>query len=93
MIQQLRRAAQKIRQDVALYRLILKDPRTPRLARWLLGLAVGYILNPIDVVPDFIPVLGQIDDLLIVALLVFLALRMIPNEVVEQSRDKIESIE
>ena len=59
------------------------------LAKFLLGMAVGYVLLPFDLIPDFIPVIGQLDDLVIVPLLIYLALMMIPARIVEQCRETI----
>jgi uncharacterized membrane protein YkvA (DUF1232 family) len=70
------------------YQLVLKDPRTPKLAKILLGLALGYALLPFDLIPDFIPVIGHLDDLIIVPILVILALKMIPQDVVDDCRDR-----
>ena len=83
---QLRRAAQSLKQELSVYRLVYKDPRTPRLPKLLLGLAVGYALLPFDLIPDFIPVIGHVDDLIIVPGLVILALKLIPLEVVADCR-------
>ena len=59
----------------------LKDPDTPKRARWLCALAVGYALSPLDLIPDFIPVLGALDDLLLLPLLITLAVKCIPADV------------
>ena len=85
----LKQVARDIKRELAVYRLVLADPRTPFPAKLVLGLAVGYLLMPFDLIPDFIPVIGQLDDLLIVPGLVLLALRMIPKEVVEDCRAKV----
>jgi len=85
----LRAIAGRFKREVAVYRLVLRDPRTPRLARWLLGAAVAYTLSPIDLIPDFIPVLGHLDDLVVVPLLAWMGLRLIPSEVVAECRERV----
>jgi len=71
--------------------LVLKDRRTPRLAKFLLGLAIGYALSPVDLIPDFLPVLGYLDDIVLVPALVLLALKMVPREVIEDCRARASS--
>jgi uncharacterized membrane protein YkvA (DUF1232 family) len=74
----------------ALY-LAYKDPRVPWYAKVLMAAVIGYALSPIDLIPDFIPVLGYLDDLIIVPTGVFLALKMIPKEVLEECRQRAKS--
>lgn len=78
----------RIRREVRVWFLVLKDPRTPQVSKWLLGTALAYLASPVDLVPDFIPVLGQLDDLVIVPGLVWLATRFIPRGVVAECREK-----
>ncbi len=85
----LKRIARQLKTEFAVYRLVLQHPNTPRPAKWLLGLAIGYMLMPFDLIPDFIPVIGQLDDAVIVPLLVYFALKMIPSEIVLACREQV----
>jgi uncharacterized membrane protein YkvA (DUF1232 family) len=67
-----------------------RDPRTPWYVKAIVGLVVAYALSPIDLIPDFIPVLGYMDDLVLVPLGVLLAVKLIPREVIEQARAEAE---
>ncbi|MCX7626957.1 MAG: YkvA family protein [Methylophilaceae bacterium] len=86
----LREMAGRLKTELAVYRLVARHPRTPRLAKWLLVIAVGYALMPFDLIPDFIPVIGHLDELVIIPGLVYLALKMIPPEVVSECRQQVK---
>jgi uncharacterized membrane protein YkvA (DUF1232 family)/Co/Zn/Cd efflux system component len=81
-----RELAESFKRELTVYRRVLADPRTPVSAKVFLGLAIGYLCMPFDLIPDFIPVLGYVDDAVIVPALVYLALRLIPPELVAEHR-------
>ncbi len=87
MLAQLKAFAKRIKQELAFYQRVLQHTQTPMLAKALLWCAVGYLLLPFDLIPDFIPVLGQLDDLVIVPLLIVLAMRLTPDSVIADCRD------
>lgn len=82
----LRSWARNLKRDVIALWLGARDPRVPWSARLLAGAVAAYALSPIDLIPDFIPVLGLVDDLLIVPLGIWLAIRLIPAEVLADLR-------
>ena len=90
MRESLQALARTLKREVQVYRLVLADRRTPPAARWLLRLAIGYLLSPIDLIPDFLPLIGHLDDAVIVPGLVYLALRRIPREVVAEARKQVQ---
>jgi uncharacterized membrane protein YkvA (DUF1232 family) len=71
--------------------LAYKDPRTPWYAKIFAGIVVGYAFSPIDLIPDFIPVLGYLDDLILVPLGMAAAIKMIPPEVMAECRAKAQA--
>lgn len=81
------RARQLKTETYALY-LAYRDPRVPWYAKVVAAAVVAYAFSPIDLVPDFIPVLGYLDDLVLVPLGIALALKMIPHEVLERCRER-----
>ena len=78
-----------IKNYINLAKRLKNDKRIPTISKILLGLAVVYFFSPIDIIPDFIPVIGYLDDVLIVPLLVFLAVRFIPKEIFSEHYEKI----
>ncbi len=83
--------AKDLRNEVHAICLACKDPRTPWYAKALGVFIIGYALSPIDLIPDFIPVLGYLDDLILVTAGIALLLGIIPREVIEESRGKVRS--
>jgi uncharacterized membrane protein YkvA (DUF1232 family) len=73
--------------QLSIYNAAIRHPRTPRLARWLLLAAMAYAASPIDLIPDFIPMLGHLDDLIVIPALVALAIRLIPEDVVLECKN------
>lgn len=82
---QKQRARRLKEQTLALY-LAARDPRTPWYAKLLLAVVVAYALSPIDLIPDFIPVLGYLDDLLLLPLGIALAIKLVPPPVLAECR-------
>jgi uncharacterized membrane protein YkvA (DUF1232 family) len=92
MMERLRRWARRLKvESTALY-LAARDPRVPWYARLFLLAIVAYALSPIDLIPDFIPVLGYLDDLILLPLGIWLALRMVPPGVMEDCRARAAEI-
>jgi uncharacterized membrane protein YkvA (DUF1232 family) len=72
-------------ESYALY-LASRDPRTPWYAKLLVAGVVAYAVSPIDLIPDFIPVLGQLDDMILLPIGIALAIRLVPSAVLEEKR-------
>ena len=92
MINRLKARARALKRDTAALVLAYQDARTPWYARVVVALVVAYLFSPIDLIPDFIPVLGYLDDLLLVPLGITLALRLIPAEVMADARARADSL-
>ena len=84
--------AKKLKEDVPAAYIALTDRQTPLYAKAAAGLTVAYALSPIDLIPDFIPILGYVDDILILPLLVWLTIRLIPEQVWKRSKEKAAGI-
>lgn len=88
-----RQWAHRVTADAHAVWLAARDPRTPWYAKALAGVVAAYALSPIDLIPDFIPVLGYLDDVVLVPLGLLLAMRLIPVEVMEQHRAAAKRVE
>lgn len=88
MKQKLLSFARQAKRELRVYQAVLAHEQTSWPARVVLGAAIGYLLLPFDLIPDAIPVLGQLDDLLIVPALFWIALKLIPEEVILEAREK-----
>ncbi len=86
MVSRWRQRARRLKAELHALYLVCFDPRVPRLVRWWVILVVGYAFSPIDLIPDPIPVLGYLDDLLLVPAGIALALALIPLEVLADCR-------
>jgi uncharacterized membrane protein YkvA (DUF1232 family) len=82
----------KLKTDIPAIYLALKKKETPLSAKICAGVTIVYTLSPIDLIPDFIPVLGYLDDLIILPPLVALTVKLIPHEVFEQCRSESEGL-
>ena len=85
----LKSKVKKLKKEIQVLSIAYSDPRTPWTAKLLIGLTVGYLLSPIDLIPDFIPVLGILDDLVLVPLLITASLKLIPEIVILEAREEV----
>lgn len=81
MMNKIKAWAKKLKRNIFVLYLAYKDERVPWYAKLFTACVVAYAFSPIDLIPDFIPVLGYLDDVIIIPLGIMLALKMIPNEV------------
>jgi len=84
--------ARQLKIEVYALYLAYKDTRTPWYARIFAAVVVGYAFSPIDLIPDPIPILGYLDDLVLIPLGAYLAVKMIPPEVMDESRAKAKEV-
>lgn len=75
-----------LKKDVIVLLFVLKNPDTPLVAKLIALLTVAYALSPVDLIPDFIPLLGYLDDLIIVPILIWITIKLVPAYVMKQSQ-------
>lgn len=88
MLDRAKQWARSLKRDTLALYLAARDPRTPFYAKLFAAAVVAYALSPIDLIPDFIPVIGYLDDVLLVPLGLWIAMRLIPPEVIADCRDR-----
>lgn len=88
----LRERAEQLKKDVPAVFLALKDKDTPLIAKIFAGMTVVYALSPVDLIPDFVPMLGYLDDVILLPLLITLTIRLIPADKLEECRLRTEGM-
>lgn len=88
----LKQRAKQLTADIPAVFLATKDKRTPLLAKILAAIAVAYALSPIDLIPDFIPVIGYLDDVLLLPILIIAAVKLIPESVWADCKSRAENL-
>lgn len=92
MLAKLKQYARQLKQELYVLYFSYKDVRTPWYAKVVAICVVAYAFSPIDLIPDFIPILGYLDDLVLIPLGISLALKMIPPQVLHDNRAKAEEL-
>jgi uncharacterized membrane protein YkvA (DUF1232 family) len=90
MLEKAKRWAKALKRDVVALWIAARDPRVPLGAKVVAGAVAAYALSPVDLIPDFIPILGYLDDLLIVPLGIFWAIRLVPSPLMAEFRREAE---
>jgi uncharacterized membrane protein YkvA (DUF1232 family) len=88
-IDRLKAAARKLKTEIAVLGVVYRDPRTPWYAKALIAVVIAYSLSPVDLIPDFIPVLGYLDDLILVPLGISLAIKLVPPEIFKEAHETV----
>jgi uncharacterized membrane protein YkvA (DUF1232 family) len=91
IITSLKSRAKELKKEILALYFAYRDPRLKLLPKLIIIFTVAYALSPIDLIPDFIPVLGYLDDLIILPLLISLSIKLIPKEIIDESREKADT--
>lgn len=91
-IQELKIKAKKLKNEIIALFLAYKRPDVPWYAKVVTIIVVGYALSPIDLIPDFIPILGYLDDLILLPIGISIAIRLIPKHIMEQCRNQANNL-
>lgn len=91
MLSNIRSWTSKLKQQARILQVVYKDQRTPFRAKLLIWVTLGYLFSPIDLIPDFIPVLGFLDDIIIVPILIALAIKLIPKLIWDDAVENVKN--
>jgi uncharacterized membrane protein YkvA (DUF1232 family) len=92
VLEYLKKQANHLKGDIYTLYLVARHPRTPWYAKLFIAGVVAYALSPIDLIPDFIPVIGYLDDLILVPLGISIAIKMIPNPILVECRAQAQAM-
>ncbi len=88
----LKEAAKAIKREIMTVYFIARDSRTPPFLKWLALTVAAYALSPIDLIPDFIPILGYLDDVVLLPLGIWLIMKLTPAEIIQTNREKANAL-
>ena len=91
-MKELKKKAKEIKKNIVVLYIAFKKKETPWYAKVMAGITIGYALSPIDLIPDFIPVLGYLDDIVILPLLIVLSIKLIPRSIIEEAKLKADEL-
>ncbi|MBN1472659.1 MAG: DUF1232 domain-containing protein [Syntrophaceae bacterium] len=88
IIDKMKEKAKNLKKEITAINYAYQNPEVKLLPRIIIIFTIGYALSPIDLIPDFIPILGYLDDLIIIPALITLSIKLIPKEIMDESREK-----
>ncbi len=88
IIKIMKEKAKNLKKEITTIYYAYQNPKTNLLTKIIIIFTIGYALSPIDLIPDFIPILGYLDDLIIIPSLITLSIKLIPKEIMNESREK-----
>lgn len=88
----IKEVSKKLKLKINVVYLAYKNENTPIIAKVFAALTVGYALSPIDLIPDFIPIFGYLDDLIILPILIYIAIKLIPKEIMKECEEKSKDL-
>ncbi|GHB87708.1 YkvA family protein [Persicitalea jodogahamensis] len=93
MLQKIKQWARELKRKLIIMHLAQQDKRTPWYAKALILTIIAYALSPVDLIPDFVPVLGLLDDLILLPISIYLVIKLIPSQVIRDATQRAESYE